>query len=46
VQNIKEGDHFEDKGIEGRIPLEVIKKLDGRVWSRLTWFRAKDSTVI
>ena len=34
MQDLKKGDHFEDKGIEGRILLEVIKKLPVPVAAR------------
>jgi hypothetical protein len=46
VQYLREGDHFVDQRTEGRILLKVIKKLDESTWSRLNWFREKDSAVV
>jgi hypothetical protein len=45
VYHLKEEDHFEDKGIEGRILPKLLNRLGGRTWSRLNWFRTKDSAV-
>jgi hypothetical protein len=38
--NLKEGDHSEDLGVDGKIMLKrIFKKQDGVVWSGLTWLR-------
>jgi len=36
--SVKERDHLEGKGIDGRIMLEVIqKKYNGRAWNGFVW---------
>ena len=37
---LKEIDHLEDKGVDGRIPLNWIIRKQGReAWTGLIWFR-------
>jgi len=37
---MREGDYFEDPGVEGRIILNwIFKKWDGEAWTGLIWLR-------
>jgi len=38
-KDLKEGDHFEDTGVDGSIILKCIfKKWEWREWTGLSWF--------
>jgi hypothetical protein len=38
--NLKEGDHWEGPGVDGRIILRwIFRKWDVRIWTGLSWFR-------
>ena len=40
--NLRERDHLEDSGVDGRIVLRCIfRNLDGGTWSGLIWLRIK-----
>jgi len=37
---MREGDYFEDPGVDGRIILNwIFKKWDGEAWTGLIWLR-------
>jgi hypothetical protein len=39
-RNLRERDHFENPGIDGRIALRLnFRKWDVRVWTELIWLR-------
>jgi hypothetical protein len=39
-ESLKERDHSEDQGVDGRMSLEwILGRLAGRVWSGFTWLR-------
>ena len=38
--NLRERDHLEDQGIDGRfISIQILKKYDRRTWTGLIWLR-------
>jgi hypothetical protein len=37
--NRREGDHFGDPGVDGRILEWIFKKWDVGAWTRLSWLR-------
>jgi hypothetical protein len=41
-ENLRERDHWEDPGIDGRIVLRwILRKLDVGVWTGLSWLRTE-----
>jgi hypothetical protein len=40
VGNLREGDHMEDPGVDGRIIIRrIFRKWKGRAWTGLIWLR-------
>jgi hypothetical protein len=44
LENVKEGDHSEDLGVDGKIILDwILGKKDGREWTGCIWLRTRIS---
>jgi hypothetical protein len=37
--NLRERDHWENQGVDGRMLKWIFKKLDVGIWTGLSWFR-------
>jgi hypothetical protein len=39
--DLREGEHLEDPGVEGRMLERIFKKWDGGAWTGLIWLRIR-----